>query len=66
MAKKYKLKSKRALMKRIRISSTGKLLRKAAYTGHLSRHKTTKQKRQLGKPRQIHPSDYKRIRALLG
>jgi large subunit ribosomal protein L35 len=66
MAKKYKLKSKRALMKRIKISASGKLVRKSAYTGHLSRHKTTKQQRHLRKARQIHPSDYKRIRALLG
>jgi ribosomal protein L35 len=66
MAKKYKLKSKRALMKRVRASKSGILIRKAAYTGHLSRHKTTKQKRHLRQSRQIHPSDYKRIRSLLG
>jgi large subunit ribosomal protein L35 len=65
MAKKYKLKSKRALMKRVRASKSGKLIRKSAYTGHLSRHKTTKQKRHLRKSRQIHPTDYKRIRSLL-
>jgi large subunit ribosomal protein L35 len=66
MAKKYKLKSKRALMKRIRISKSGKLIRKSAYTGHLSRNKSTKQKRQARKSRQISASDYKRIKALLG
>jgi large subunit ribosomal protein L35 len=66
MAKKYKLKSKRALMKRIRISKSGKLIRKSAYTGHLSRHKSSKQKRQARKSRQISASDYKRIKALLG
>lgn len=66
MAKKYKLKSKRALMKRVRMSKSGKLIRKSAFTGHLSRHKTSKQKRQARKSRQISASDYKRIRALLG
>lgn len=66
MAKKYKLKTKRALMKRIRISKSGKLIRKSAYTGHLSRNKSTKQKRQARKSRQISASDYKRIKALLG
>jgi large subunit ribosomal protein L35 len=65
MAKKYKLKSKRALMKRIRISKSGKLIRKSAYTGHLSRNKSTKQKRQARKSRQISASDYKRIKALI-
>lgn len=66
MAKKYKLKSKRALMKRIKITKSGKLIRKSAYTGHLSRNKSTKQKRQARKSRQISASDYKRIKALLG
>jgi large subunit ribosomal protein L35 len=66
MAKKYKLKSKRALMKRIKITKSGKLMRKSAYTGHLSRNKSTKQKRQARKSRQISASDYKRIKALLG
>jgi large subunit ribosomal protein L35 len=66
MAKKYKLKSKRALMKRIKISKSGKLMRKSAYTGHLSRNKSTKQKRHARKSRQISASDYKRIKALLG
>jgi large subunit ribosomal protein L35 len=66
MAKKYKLKSKRALMKRIKITKSGKLMRKSAYTGHLSRNKSSKQKRQARKSRQISASDYKRIKALLG
>jgi large subunit ribosomal protein L35 len=66
MAKKYKLKSKRALMKRIKVTKSGKLMRKSAYTGHLSRNKSTKQKRQARKSRQISASDYKRIKALLG
>jgi large subunit ribosomal protein L35 len=65
-AKKYKMKTKRALMKRVRITKSGKLIRKSAYTGHLSRNKTTKQKRQARKSRQISASDYKRIKALLG
>jgi large subunit ribosomal protein L35 len=65
-AKKYKMKTKRALMKRVRMTKSGKLIRKSAYTGHLSRNKTTKQKRQARKSRQISASDYKRIKALLG
>jgi large subunit ribosomal protein L35 len=53
-------------MKRIKITKSGKLMRKSAYTGHLSRNKSTKQKRQARKSRQISASDYKRIKALLG
>jgi large subunit ribosomal protein L35 len=60
-----KMKSKRALMKRIKITKSGKLLRKSAYTGHLAPRKTTKQKRQLRKLRQMHPSDVKRVRGLI-
>ncbi len=60
-----KMKSKRALMKRIKITKSGKLVRKAAYTGHLAPRKTTKQKRHLRKPRQMHASDVKRVRILI-
>jgi len=60
-----KMKSKRALMKRIKITKSGKLIHKAAYTGHLAPNKTTKQKRHLQKPRQIHPTDAKRVRVLI-
>ncbi len=60
-----KMKSKRALMKRIKITKSGKLIRKSAYTGHLSPNKTTKQKRHARKSRQISASDYKRIRVLI-
>lgn len=60
-----KMKSKRALMKRIKITKSGKILHKAAFTGHLAPRKTTKQKRHLRKSRQMHPSDVKRVRVLI-
>jgi large subunit ribosomal protein L35 len=60
-----KMKSKRALMKRIKITKSGKIIHKSAYTGHLAPNKTTKQKRHLQKARQIHPTDAKRIRILI-
>lgn len=65
MAKGYKLKSKRALMKRVRVKKNGQLVRKSAYTGHLAPRKTTKQKRHLRKSRVIDATDAKRIRSLL-
>ena len=65
MAKKYKMKSKRALMKRVRVKPNGQLVRKSAYTGHLAPRKSTKQKRHLRKSRVISESDYKSIRSLL-
>ena len=41
-----KMKSKRALMKRIKVTGSGKVVRHHAYVSHLAPHKTTKQKRQ--------------------
>ncbi|HAK05411.1 MAG TPA: 50S ribosomal protein L35 [Firmicutes bacterium] len=60
-----KMKSKRALMKRIKITKSGKIMHKSAYTGHLAPNKTTKQKRHLRKGGQMHNSDVKRIRVLI-
>jgi large subunit ribosomal protein L35 len=60
-----KMKSKRALMKRIKITKSGKVFHKAMNTGHLATGKTTKQKRHLRKSREIHKSDIKRIKALI-
>ncbi|HKM10276.1 MAG: 50S ribosomal protein L35 [Bacilli bacterium] len=60
-----KMKSKRGLMKRIKITGTGKIIRGQAYCSHLAPHKTTKQKRHLMKSAQVHKTDYKRIKFLI-
>lgn len=60
-----KMKSKRALMKRIKISGSGKIIRGHAYRSHLAPHKTTKQKRHLMKATSVHATDYKRIKFLI-
>ena len=60
-----KMKTKRALAKRVKRTGTGKLKRKSAYTSHLAPRKTTKQKRHLRKARLVSKSDYKRIKFLL-
>ena len=60
-----KMKSKRALMKRIKVTGSGKVTRHHAYTSHLAPHKTTKQKRHLMKSTSVHNSDYKRIKFLI-
>ena len=49
-----KMKSKRALMKRIKVTGTGKVV-----------SKTTKQKRHLMKSAVLHKTDYKRIKFLI-
>lgn len=60
-----KMKTKKALKKRIKVSGTGKWIKKSAFTSHLALNKTTKQKRQLRKSSQVDNSDYKRLKKLL-
>jgi len=60
-----KMKTKRALAKRVKKTGTGLLKRDCAYTSHLAPRKTTKQKRHLRKARLVSKSDYKRIKLLL-
>ncbi|MFA5283057.1 MAG: 50S ribosomal protein L35 [Bacilli bacterium] len=60
-----KMKSKRGLLKRVKVTGSGKLKRHSAYTSHLAPRKTHKQKRHLRKASLIHPTDYKRIKQLI-
>lgn len=60
-----KMKTKKALKKRIKISSTGIWRRKSAFTSHLAQNKSTKQKRQLEKGSVVSASDYKRLKNLI-
>jgi len=62
---KNKMKSSRALLKRIKVTGSGKLTRHHAYVGHHARFKTTKQKRHLMKKAAVTPSDYKRVKYLI-
>lgn len=60
-----KMKSRRALLKRIKVTGTGKLTRHHAYVSHLMKNKSTKQKRHLMKETSVSKSDYKRIKYLI-
>ena len=60
-----KMKTKRALAKRVKKTGSGKLKRFHAYVSHRAPYKTHKQKRNLRKPALIHKSDFKRIKTLL-
>ena len=57
-----KMKTKRALAKRVKVTGTGKW---SAYTSHLSHNKTHKQKRHLRKSGLVHATDCKRIKYCL-
>ncbi|MBU1093642.1 MAG: 50S ribosomal protein L35 [Acholeplasmataceae bacterium] len=60
-----KQKTHSGLKKRIKVTGTGKLMRGHAYKNHLAASKTTKQNRQLRGETSVHPTDAKRIKALI-
>ncbi len=60
-----KMKTKKALAKRMKLSKTGKWIRKSAYVSHLAQNKSTKQKRQSRKGGQFHSTDIKRLKQLI-
>ena len=59
------MKSKKALVKRVKRTGSGKLVRHHAYTSHLAPDKTTKQKKHLSKSTTVDKSDYKRLKHLV-
>ena len=60
-----KMKTKRALAKRVKVTGSGQLKRHSAYTSHLAPHKTKKQKRHLRKASLVDHTDFKRVKTLI-
>ncbi len=60
-----KMKTKKALAKRVKKTGSGKLKRYHAYVSHFAANKTQKQKRKLRKSNLVHPSDMKRLKHML-
>jgi len=60
-----KVKTNSSAKKRFYISGTGKIRRKKAYKNHILTKKSTKRKKRLGKPGEVHKSDEKNIKQLL-
>ena len=60
-----KQKTKRAAMKRFKITGTGKIKRGKANKRHILTKKTTKRKNQLGKAGLVSSADYRRTIKLL-
>lgn len=61
-----KLKTRRAVAKRFKVTSSGKLKRSHAFAGHIFTKKTAKRKRNLRKSDIVHSSDEKRMKRMLG
>ncbi|HET6785494.1 MAG TPA: 50S ribosomal protein L35 [Erysipelotrichaceae bacterium] len=60
-----KMKTKKALAKRVKVTGSGKLKRSHAYVSHFAANKSHKQKRNLRKSTLIHSTDFKRIKLML-
>ena len=61
-----KLKTRKGVAKRFKITGKGKLKRSHAYAGHLLTKKSTKQKRGLRKSGLVNSSDVPRMKRMLG
>ena len=61
-----KMKSHSGAKKRFKVTGTGKIKGRHAFSSHMLEHKSPKRKRAFGIDRDISPSDAKRVRRLLG
>jgi large subunit ribosomal protein L35 len=60
-----KMKSKKSAAKRFRIRAGGTIKRSQAYMRHILTKKTTKRKRHLRGPTEVHDSNKRAVRAML-
>ena len=58
-------KTKKAAVKRLKVTGTGKLMRRKAGLRHLASSKSSKRKRKLGKDGQVHKTMVDRIKECL-
>jgi len=61
-----KLKTRKGMADRVRVTRNGKLIRKHAWKSHLFEHKSAKRKRAFRHDELISPADAKQIRRGLG
>jgi large subunit ribosomal protein L35 len=61
-----KFKTHKGTKKRIKVTGTGKLIKKRAFGGHLLTKKTANRKRKIRKPLAVDGANEARLRALLG
>jgi large subunit ribosomal protein L35 len=61
-----KMKTNKAIAKRVKITGRGKIMRNKAGSGHLRSHKSPKQLRDFRKARPLSPAFTRRVKHLLG
>ncbi len=66
MAKKYKLKTRKIVAKRFKITASGKILRRAQNMRHLRRRKSKRQIRAYKVPKLITGKQATKIKRMLG
>ena len=61
-----KIKTRKGIAKRVRVTRNGKLVRKHAWQGHLLEHKRKSRKRKYEVAQPVAPADAKAVRRALG
>src|SRR5947209_8429892 len=61
-----KMKTHSGTKKRFKVTATGKVRGRGAFSSHILEKKSAKRKRQIGRPAVISPPDAHRIKDLLG
>ncbi len=61
-----KMKTHSGAKKRFKLTATGKVRGRSAFTSHILEKKSPKRKRRLGQPAGISEHDYKQVKTLLG
>jgi large subunit ribosomal protein L35 len=61
-----KLKTHKGMAKRIKLSATGKMMRRRAFRNHMLAHKQASTKREYVKEFQISPGDSANVKVMLG
>jgi large subunit ribosomal protein L35 len=61
-----KMKTHSGAKKRFKLTATGKVRGRSAFSSHILEKKSPKRKRRLGQPADISPQDAVRVKELLG
>ena len=61
-----KIKTHSGTKKRFKLTGTGKVRGRSAFSSHILEKKSAKRKRRLGQPADISPQDAVRVKELLG
>lgn len=61
-----KIKTHKGASKRFKITGSGKIVRKKAFTNHILTKKNAKRKRRLGNEIEVSAADTKKVKRLLG